>query len=168
MTSITNSVISLEGKNINILKSLPLKVKTIIMSKVYGALLITTPPIIIGDIILFIRFKLNIFEMIILLILSILMPLVSHFIGIIMNLKYPKLDFENSAEVVKQSTSSFLSVMVGMLLLITSVIIVTKLIEFISSLLILLIFLGIYIIIDIILYTYLTKVSVKEFNKLTI
>ena len=168
MTSITNSVISLEGKNINILKSLPLKVKTIIMSKVYGALLITTPPIIIGDIILFIRFKLNIFEMIILLLLSILMPLVSHFIGIIMNLKYPKLDFENSAEVVKQSTSSFLSVMVGMLLLITSVIIVTKLIEFISSLLILLIFLGIYIIIDIILYTYLTKVSVKEFNKLTI
>lgn len=168
MTSITNSVISLEGKNINILKSLPLKVKDILLSKVYAALIITTIPILIGDIILFIRFKLNIFEMIILLLLSILMPLVSHFIGIIMNLKYPKLDFENSAEVVKQSTSSFLSVMVGMLLLIISVIIVTKLIEFISSLLILLIFLGIYIIIDTILYTYLIKVSVKEFNKLTI
>lgn len=168
MTSITNSVISLEGKNINILKTLPLKVKTIIMSKVYAALIITTPPILLGDIILFIRFRLSILEMFILLLLSILMPLVSHFIGLIINLKYPNLDFENSAEVVKQSTSSFLSVMLGMLLLIFSVIIVTKLIEIISSIYILLIFLVLYIIIDIILYTYLINVSVKEFNKLSI
>ena len=168
MTSITNSVISLEGRNINILKSLPLKVKDILLSKVYAALIITTIPILIGDIILFIRFKLNIIEILLLLVLSIIIPLVSHFIGIIMNLKYPKLDFENSAEVVKQSTSSFLSVMLGMLLLIGSVLIITKLIEFISSINILLIFLGLYLIIDIILYLYLTKVSVKEFNKLSI
>ena len=168
MTSITNSVISLEGRNINILKSLPIKTKEILLSKVYAALTITTIPIIIGDIILFIRFKLNILEMLLLLVFSILIPLISHFIGIIINLKYPKLDFDNSSEVVKQSTSSFISVLIGMLLLIGTVLLVVKLIKILDAIYILLIFLGIYLIIDIILYTYLIKVSVNDFNKLSI
>ena len=168
MTSITNSVISLEGKNINILKSLPINTKTILMSKIYAALSITTVPILIGDIILFIRFRLNIFEIILLLIFSIITPLISHFIGLIINLKYPKLEYENSAEVVKQSISSFLSVIIGMLLLILSVVTISKLIEYLNSLNILLIFLAIYTLMDIILYLYLTKKSIKKFSKLTI
>ena len=168
MTSITNSVISLEGRNINILKSLPIKVKTILLSKVLAALTITTPPILLGDIILFIRFRLNLLEIIFLSLFSILIPLVSHFIGLIMNLKYPKLDFENSAEVVKQSTSSFFSVMLGMILLIISVMLVTKLIEFMNPILVLLIFLCIYLLMDIILYIYLIKISEKEFKKLSV
>ena len=168
MTSITNSVISLEGKNINILKSLPIKVKTILMSKIYACLIITTPVLLIGNIILLINFKIKLIESIILLILSILIPLVSHFIGIIINLKYPKLEFENSAEVVKQSASSFISVMIGMVLLIVSIVIITKIIGKINATLLLAIIMLIYIIIDIILYIYLTKKSVKEFNALSV
>lgn len=168
MTSITNSVISLEGKNINILKSLPIKVKTILMSKIYAALTITTIPLLIGDIILFIRFRLSILEMVILLILSILIPLISHFIGLIINLKYPNLDYENSSEVVKQSTSSLVSVLIGMLLLIGSVVLLAKLIQLIDVIYILVIFMVMYAIIDIILYLYLIKISTKDFKKLTI
>ena len=168
MTSITSSVISLEGKKINILKSLPIKVKTILMSKVYAALVITTIPILIGDLILFIRFKLSIIEMLIILVLSIIIPLISHFIGLIINLKYPKLDYENSAEVVKQSISSFLSVLIGMLLLIGTIVLIVKLMDIINPIPLLLIFLGIYLLIDIILYMYLVKVSVKDFEKLSV
>ena len=168
MTSITNSVISLEGKNINILKSLPVKAKTILMSKIYSSLIITTPPILIGDIILFIRFKLGILEMILLLLLSVLIPLVSHFIGIIVNLKYPKLDWENQAEVVKQSTSSFVAVMIGMILLVISAFTVLNLIETVSHTIILLIATIIFIIINCILYLYLNKTGKKQFNKLSI
>ena len=168
MTSITSSVISLEGKRINILKSLPIKVKTILMSKVYAALIITTVPILIGDLILFIRFKFSIIEMILIIVLSIIIPLISHFIGLIINLKYPKLDYENSAEVVKQSISSFLSVLIGMLLLIGSIVLIIKLMDIINSITLLIIFLGIYLVIDIILYIYLVKVSVKDFDKLSV
>ena len=168
MTSITNSVISLEGKNINILKSLPISSKTILMSKVYAALTITTIPIIIGDIILFIRFRLSLFEMLLLLALSIIIPLISHFIGLIINIKYPKLDYDNSSEVVKQSVSSFISVMLGMLLLIGTILLAFKLIKLVQVIYMLLIYLGIYIIIDAILYIYLVKVSVKDFDKLSI
>ncbi len=168
MTSITNSVISLEGKNINILKSLPLHTKEILMSKIYSALVITTPVLLVGEIILFIKFKTNIIESFFLIILSILIPLVSHFIGLIINLKYPKLDWESSSEVVKQSTSSFVSVTIGMILAIATIIIIPKVVGKINSTIILLIALLIYIIINTILYLYLINKSTKEYNKLTI
>ena len=168
MTSITNSVISLEGRNINILKSLPIKVTTILMSKIYSCLIITTPILLIGNIILFIKFKIKIIEAILLLILSILIPLVSHFLGIIINLKYPKLDAENSTEVVKQSTSSFISVMLGMILFIITIVIITHIIGQINSTILLTIMTLIYILIDTLLYLYLINKGVKDFNNLSI
>ena len=168
MTSITNAVISLEGKNISILKSLPIKTKTILLSKIYAGLVITTPVFLVGDIILFIRFKISIIESLLLIILSILIPLVSHFIGILINLKYPKLDWESTAEVVKQSASSFIAVMMGMVLLIITFTIVTNVIDVFNSTLILLIAIFIYIIINAILYLSLISKGVKEFNSLSI
>ena len=167
-TSITNSVISLEGKNINILKSLPIKTKNILLSKIYSSLVLTTPILIVGDIILFIKFNINPIECILLLVLSIILPMASHFIGIIINLKYPKLDWENQAEVVKQSTSSFIAVMIGMILMFVSVFIIMSLLGKISSIIILLIATILYIIIDLILYSYMSKKGVKLFNNLSI
>lgn len=168
MTSITNSVISLEGKNINILKSLPIKTETILFGKILASLVITTPILLIGDLIIFIVVKVSLIDALLLLILSILIPLVSHFIGIIVNLKYPKLDWENSAEVVKQSTSSFIAVMIGMILFIITVIIITKIIGKINATLLLFIAAILYLLIDSILYTYLTKKGVKDFNNLSL
>ena len=166
MTSITNSVISLEGKNINILKSLPIKVEKILMSKVLAALVITTPVLLIGNILLIIKFKISIIESLLLIILSILIPLVSHFIGIIINLKYPKFDWDSSSEVVKQSTSSFISVMMGMILLVMSVFIIMSLIDKISAILILIMGVVFYLILDTLLYIYLMKKGIKLFNNL--
>ena len=168
MTSITNSVISLEGRNINILKSLPISGKCILMSKIYSCLVITTPVLFVGSIILFIKFKISFIEMILLLILIILIPLVSHFIGLIVNLKYPKLDATNSAEVVKQSISSFISVMIGMILLIVTVAVTINLMEYISAILFLVIIVIIYLVIDTIFYIYLINRGVKDFNNLII
>lgn len=168
MTSITNSVISLEGKNINILKSLPIEVKTILMSKIFSSLVLTTPVLLLGDMILFIKLKISIIEALLLLILSILIPLVSHFIGLIINLKFPKLDAENSTEVVKQSTSSFMAVMIGMILLIISLFVIIKFMGTINSVWILLLSVIIYMIIDLLLYLYLIKIGVKEFDDLSV
>ena len=168
MTSITNSLISLEGRNINILKSLPVKTKTILMAKIYACLIITTPILLLGDIILFVRLKIKLIEMILLLLLSVLVPLVSHFIGLIINLKFPKLDAENSTEVVKQSTSSFISVMLGMLLLLGNIMLIIKMIKVLCISLILLILTGAYIIIDLCLYLYLSYKSVEDFNSLSV
>lgn len=168
MTSITNSIISLEGRNITILKSLPIKTKTILMGKILACLKITTPVLFIGDIILFIVLKISVIDSLLLLILSILIPLVSHFIGLIVNLKYPNLNWENSAEVVKQSTSSFISVMLGMALFVLTSMVIFNVIGKISGTLLLIIVTVIYILIDIILYIYLLRRGTIDFNNLTI
>ncbi|MBR6949797.1 MAG: hypothetical protein IKH54_06420 [Bacilli bacterium] len=168
MTSITNSLISLEGRNINILKSLPISTKTILLSKILSGLALTTPVFVIGNIILFIRFNISFIDMILLLSLYILIPLVSHFVGLIINLKFPKLDFDNPTEVVKQSMSSFIAVMIGMILFVVSIVLISKIIGKYNATLILFISFIIYLVIDYCLYLYLTKISVKEFNKLTV
>lgn len=168
MTSITNSIVSLEGRNITILKSLPIKTKTILMGKILACLKITTPVLFIGDIILFIVLKINVIDSLLLLILSILIPLVSHFIGLIVNLKYPNLNWENSAEVVKQSTSSFISVMLGMALFVLTSMVIFNVIGKISGTLLLIIVTTTYILIDIILYIYLLRRGTIDFNNLTI
>jgi ABC-2 type transport system permease protein len=138
------------------------------MSKVHAALVITTPPMLIGTLIMLINFKINIIESILILLLTILMPLVSHFIGIIINLKFPKLNFDNSAEVVKQSVSSFLAVMIGMILLIANGYVVFGGFDEYNPT----IFLGIativYTVINIVLYLVLSTMSVKDFRKLSI
>ena len=168
MTSITSSIISLEGRNISILKSLPIKPKTILMAKVKAALLITTPAMLVGDLIMFIRFRTNILEAILLIILSILMPLISHLVGIIINLKYPKLEWESPAEAVKQSTSSFIAVMLGMVILMITIGVAFALIGKILPIFVLLVAIGVSSLINLILYLYLTKRSVKDFNNLSL
>ena len=168
MTSITNSVISLEGRKISILKSLPVKVKTILMGKVLASLVITTPVMFIGDIILFIGLKINIIEAILLLILSIIVPLVSHLIGIIVNLKYPKLDWESTTEVVKQSSSSFIAVMIGMVLVVINAMVIINIVGQVDAIVILIITALVYLLIDGLLYMYLVSKGVKEFNNLTV
>ena len=94
--------------------------------------------------------------------------MISHFIGLIVNLKYPKLDAENDAEIVKQSTSSFVSVMIGMLLMIISIGFILSVAGTMSSTLILFLSIVIFSIIDILLYLYLVNKSIKDFDNLSI
>lgn len=110
MSSITSSMISLEGKSFNILKSLPVKPLTIIISKVLTAIIIILPFILLGDLIFIVRFGLSIKQILMILLASVVLPLVSEVFGIIINIKYPKMDAENDTEVVKQSTSTMIAV----------------------------------------------------------
>ncbi|MBR3363002.1 MAG: hypothetical protein IKG40_03650, partial [Bacilli bacterium] len=142
MTSITSSMISLEGKTFNILKSLPVKPYDIIKSKVNAAILIMLPCIFIGDIIIFIKFKFDIINMILITVTSVLLPLVSETVGIIINLKYPRMDAKNDTEVVKQSLSSSISVFAGMGIIAVTLFILYKLLNnSVSNINILIIFL---------------------------
>ena len=168
MTSITNSVISLEGKHINILKTLPISAKTTLMSKVLACSLITFPVLFIGTTALAIRLKISIINYVMLIILAFLIPLVSHFIGILVNLKYPKFDSENSAEVVKQSTSSAISVLIGFVLMGIfgmGSIMLGMVIESTGLLIILVMF---YLVIDYVLYKILDNKGTKIFNTLSV
>ena len=114
MTSITSSMISLEGKAFNILKSLPVSAMTIIMAKVLAAIVVMVPIVLAGDLIMFVKYDFNVWQILMIIVTSIIMPMAAELIGIIINLKYPKMNAKDDVEVVKQSLSSLIAVFVGM------------------------------------------------------
>ncbi len=116
MTSITSSSISLEGKSFNISKSLPVKTEKLLLAKILMSNIITIPVILICDIIFVASFKVNIIDIITILTASFMAPSIAATFGLIVNLKYPKMDASSDSEVVKQSMSSMVSVFGGILL----------------------------------------------------
>ena len=168
MTSITSSSISLEGKTINITKSLPVSVKTILNSKILYCYIIEMPFMIISIILFIIFFKPGILFVILTTLLSIIVIGISSTIGLIVNLKYPKLSFHNDTEVVKQSMSSMISVFIGMGLLFTSIVLIIYLSDYINGNILLFLLLLLFIIIFIIFYGILIKKGPKEYKKLNV
>ena len=116
MTSITSSSISIEGKTFNISKSLPIDTKKILLSKVIFSNLLIIPVVLICDVIFFINFKLELIDYILIILVSLVAPTISSLLGLVINLKYPKMDATSDTEVVKQSISSMISVLSGMVI----------------------------------------------------
>lgn len=114
MTCITSSMISLEGKSFNIIKSLPVVPEKILLAKILTSNIITIPAILICDVIFFSVFKVAIIDIVLILLASIIMPTFTAILGVLINLKYPKMDATSDTEVVKQSMSSMISVFIGM------------------------------------------------------
>ena len=164
MTSITSSMISLEGKAFNILKSMPVKPHKIVYSKVLASLVIILPFLIIGDLIVLYTFKFTMYEMIMIIANSLVMPVVAESIGIIVNLKYPRMDAENDTQVVKQSMSSMISVLIGMIMITLTIgllyLLVVNQIQYNTILLIVTLA---YLLLAMVLLLYIRKNSEKEF-----
>ena len=105
----SNSSISLEGKNIWILKSLPIKEKDIFYSKIFTNLIASIPLSVIGLILFGITYNIKYYYIIYSIILYIVSSFFISFLGLIINLLFPKLDFNNYQQVIKHSLSVFVS-----------------------------------------------------------
>lgn len=169
MTSITSSIISLEGKSINITKSLPVSVNKILLAKILTSDIITIPIILVCDIIFTIVFKINLIDIVFILIASLIFPNFTALIGILVNLKYPKMQFDSDAEVIKQSTSSFISVLIGMLsAMVTIGLIIIGAVLGLNINIIVMLELLIFLAICIILWQVLKNYGVKKFNDINV
>ena len=90
-------------------------------------------------------------------------------VGLLVNLKYPKMNAESDTEIVKQSISSFISVLIGIVLIGINIFVIIKCIEYsISNYIIL--FGGIiaYMIILISLLIYLYRRGIKYFYNISV
>lgn len=167
MSSITSSVISLEGRAFNILKTLPVKPITIIMSKVLSAVLIMMPFILAGDIVMFVRFDFSVLQILLILLASFILPMVAEMIGVAMNLKYPKMNATSDAEVVKQSTSSMVATFVGMgMTMLSAYLIIVTISSGMPMDLVLAIGVLIYAVLFVLLAIYLKKIGTKKFYQI--
>ena len=168
MTFITGAMISLEGKRINILKTLPVRATTILEAKVFAALTIILPPVLIGDLVAAIWFKFGIVETALLLLGSITIPSAMQIWGILVDLKNPMLDAENDAEVVKQSRNTLVLTvsafaMVGVTMGIAGVMFLFKM----SKILILGSITGIFVVLLFILVLRLRKKAGEWFGRIS-
>lgn len=165
MTNTACSSISLEGKNLWILKSSPIKEMDIFKSKILLNVLLTVPISIICFTILSIRLTFNSKSIILGMISIILISLFSAILGIFVNLLYPKLDYTNDVEVVKRGASVIITMISNVLfvLLVCAIGYVLKIRDTNMFLLFgnIITFIGIFI-----LYTLLKNRGMKIFKQL--
>ncbi len=115
MTAITSASISLEGKQLWILKESPVPVGSIFAVKVGFQLLVELPCILVSSICLTIAFRMSIAEGATLFLVNALFGVFSALLGLYTNLCMPKLDAPNDTLVVKQSMSAVIGMFVPML-----------------------------------------------------
>lgn len=161
-TYITSSSISLEGNYFSMLKTLPVSNSLILLSKIIMSNLIVVTSFLAGDLIFFISYKVNITDTIFITLISIILPVFMSIINLFVNLKFPKINANNETEVVKQSTSSFISSVIGMFLSIILIGLVFILDSFILRIMLCIILL----ILSFIIWKVLVKYSGKRFKEI--
>ena len=111
----TNTSISIEGKMFDLIKSLPIDVKTLLSAKILLNMVVVIPLNFAAILLATYALNFNIFQCLTLIFILIISTLLISLIGMILNLHYYRLDWENSAMVIKQSLPVFVTLLVGML-----------------------------------------------------
>ena len=113
---ITCSSISLEGKEWWIIKSLPVKTKDLLDSKLLLNLSIILPFWLVSEVLFIIALKPGVMELLWLVVIPVIMVVFSGVFGLTINLKMPVFNWENEVAVVKQSVSAFIGGICGFLI----------------------------------------------------
>lgn len=113
LTYITAPSISLEGKNLWIIKSLPIRYIDIIKSKILLNLTITIPIFLVDITVLNFTLGIKFVEYITIVLVCILYGVLTSLTGIIANLFFPKMEWQSQTVVVKQSASVLISTLLA-------------------------------------------------------
>ncbi|WMJ24413.1 hypothetical protein RBG61_07035 [Paludicola sp. MB14-C6] len=161
----TNCSISLEGKNLWIIKSSPVPISTIFWSKIAVNLTITIPVILISATVLSVSFSFNWFQVFMTYLLPAIYAFLISLLGLIVNLHLPLLDWKSEVTVIKQSSSVLVSLIVGFLILAAPIGIAVYLYPY-GSIMTFGIISLLLVLITILCYRYLMTKGVKQFQRL--
>ena len=129
---------------------------------------IELPFILIADLIFILRFTPNVVYTIMLFALTFIIILLSACIGLLINLKYPKMDASSDTEVVKQSMSSMISTFLGMGIFVVSSGLVLGLGNIMKENVSIIITQSILFVITVILYSILMKTGAKKYKRINV
>ncbi len=113
---ITAPAISLEGKSLWVLRSMPIPTREILMAKVQLQLYICVPAVLLASICYGIAFGMDVIGMFFLIVLPVIANIMFALLGLVINLKLPKLDAISEAAAVKQSASTIVDMLAAMAL----------------------------------------------------
>lgn len=133
MSNTTSASISIEGKNFWVIKSLPVSPMQVLRSKILVNLTVTIPIGIISLVIMYFAGVIKEFDLLVLIILTLISALLSALFGLIVNLKFPKMDAINDVAAVKQSLSVIISILVPMTVIFGIIGIYTAISSFIGT-----------------------------------
>ncbi|MGL4361862.1 MAG: hypothetical protein ACRCSG_01025 [Cellulosilyticaceae bacterium] len=107
--------LSLEGKNLWIIQSSPIALKTLFLSKILANLTLTVPVSLISSMLLILSFKPTFVESLMYLFVPLIYALFTSVWGLFINTRFPKYDWESEVQVIKQSLSSMIGMLGGAL-----------------------------------------------------
>jgi len=167
VNNISASLISLEGKNLWIVKSIPAPPKVVIQSKVCTHWLISGLPCLVASVCVAAVAAGNITDCIILILVPQSTGVLIAVCGLAINLHFPKLDWTNETYVVKQGLSAMIT-MFGAIVTIIAVVLVYVLLlnTVISMTAFLWLFTLLFAIIAVLIYAWLLTSGVKKFDQL--
>ncbi|MDD4113479.1 MAG: hypothetical protein PHC56_10695 [Herbinix sp.] len=160
--STTMASISIEGKNIWVVKSLPVTVLQIFTSKILVNATIITPALIASIFISYIM-KMSLIKIIIVLLVSVSFSVFVSLYGLVINLSFPYLSWTNETVIVKQSTASMISIFTGMGMVAIQYLLIMLLGNAIGGMML---FMALLWIINIVLFKRLSKVGKRQFEKI--
>jgi ABC-2 type transport system permease protein len=162
--AISSTAISREGKNLFILKYIPMKYKQQLMAKVLSAVVLGSAGMLMVSIIAIILLKLPLDLVLLMLIVGTLGIFFTSFIGIFIDLNFPKLLWDTEQKAVKQNFNVMISMIICLALggLMVYMIIKFKLTKWVVFTLIV----GLYAILDGVLYYLLGTKGVDMLKKI--
>lgn len=116
LATTTSVSVTLEGRALWVLKTAPVPTTTILAAKTAVNLILYLPTLLIAAILLSIRFSLGVQYALFLFLIPAAALLITTALGLILNLCFPKLNYDNETRAIKQSMSVFLSTMINILL----------------------------------------------------
>jgi ABC-2 type transport system permease protein len=111
--------LSLEGKQLWILKSLPIKPSTVMLSKILFNLILIVPIAYVSLVMIGIALSIKLVSILIILLLILVFAILVSCMDAVINLYLPKFDYNNETEVIKQSAGAFLGIFGTFAVLIT-------------------------------------------------
>lgn len=114
ISSTTSATISIEGQNYWILKTLPIHPSKIFKGKIGLNVSLILPAVFVSLIIFYFTIGLTLAELLVLLIIVTISSFVSAQFGLLVNLKFPKMDAINDIAIVKRSASVMIAVFAPM------------------------------------------------------
>ena len=114
MSCTTAPSVSLEGKSFWLMKSLPVDFRAIALSKIALNLVVTVPAFVLSSAILLLALRMSAAEYALYAATGLCYCLSVPIIGLLMNLRFPKLNWVSQIHAVKQSASVLLAMLVNM------------------------------------------------------
>ncbi|MCI8401971.1 MAG: hypothetical protein HFI38_07810 [Lachnospiraceae bacterium] len=107
--------LSLEGKQLWIIQSLPVSLRDVFLSKILVNLTLSLPGAVVSSVFLWISVRPPVAEALVMFLLAVVAVCFTAVSGVFLNLKFPVYQWENQTQVVKRSTSSVCGIFLGLI-----------------------------------------------------